>query len=127
VVSIGVALDRDDLADCLADYDAQIGQRAGIVDMLQRAEPLAPGYRSLGYEPVEVTFGGFGNSWTIHALQPAVEAATGVVPNGDGLISTRDDARAVMGYLLQPDVPKEPGICRPSPILSYPPPPPPNT
>ena len=120
VIIIGAALDGDDLDGFLADYDAQIGQLDGIIDMLRRAEPLAPGYQSLGYEPVEVTLGGFGNSWTIHGLQPAVEAATGVVPNGYGLVSTRDETRAVMGYLSAPEVPKEPGMWRAWQVVSYP-------
>ena len=120
VVIIGAALDGDDLDGFLSDHDAQIRRRDGIIDLLRRAEPLAPGYRRLGYEPVEVAVGGFGTSWTVQGLQPAVEAATGVVPNGDGFVSTRDEARAVMGYLWQPDVPKEPGLWRAWQIVSYP-------
>jgi hypothetical protein len=120
VINIGAALDGDEPEGFLADHDTQIGQLDGIVDMLRRAEPPAPGYRSLGHEPVEVTVGGFGSSWTIHGLQPAAERATGVVPNGDGFMSTRSEAQTVMGYLSRPSVPKEPGIWRASQIVSYP-------
>jgi hypothetical protein len=120
VLVVGAALDADEVDDLLAEQDREIGQDDGIVEMLRRAEPLAPGYHSLGYEPMEVTWGGFGSSWTTNALQPAVEVATGVVPNGAGFISTSEQARAVMAYLLRPEVPKEPGIWRAWQVVSYP-------
>jgi hypothetical protein len=117
---LGAALPRDDVEEFLAVHDEQIPQDDGIIEMLCAGEPLTPGYTALGYEPVEVTWGGFGSSWTINGLQTGVEAATGVTPNPGGLISTLDEARAVIAYLSRPDVPKEPGIWRAWLVVTYP-------
>ena len=67
-----------------------------------------------------MTVGGFGSSWTIHRLQPAVEEATGVRPNAYGLVPTGDEASAVMAYISRPEVAKEPGIWRAWQLVSYP-------
>lgn len=117
---IGAALDADEVPEFLAEHDRVIGQEDGMIEMLRAGEELAPGYRVLGYEPVEANYGGFGCSWTLHLLQPDVERATGVVPNGDGFIATREEAQAVMAYIARPDVGKEPGVWRAWLVVSYP-------
>jgi hypothetical protein len=117
---LGVALADDELDGFTAAYQQKINQASGVIAMLEMGEALEPGYQELGYEPVEVTWGGFGSSWTIHGLQPDVERATGVAPNHVGFISTRDEARRVMDYLEQPVVGKEPGVWRAWLIVAYP-------
>jgi hypothetical protein len=116
---LGAALNANQVDAFLAAHDDEIGQADGVVEMLRYGEPLAAGHRVLGYEPVEVTWGGFGSSWTVHRLQPAVELATGVIPNHDGFIATPDDARTVMSYLAQPEVGKDPGLWRAWLVVSY--------
>ena len=119
VVVVGAALEADHVDAFLADHDRQIGQDDGVIVMLREREELVPGYEVLGYEPVEVTWGGFGSSWTIHLLQPAVERATGVTPNEHGFLSTREEADAAMAYLARPDIGKEPGIWRAWLVVRY--------
>lgn len=118
---LGVALAADQVDGFLAEHTAEIGQGdgVGIVVLLRERRPLAPGFRTLGYEPVSVHFGGLNCSWSCNRLQEPVATATGVEPNEWGFIDTAEEAEAVMAFLAEPAVGKEPGVWRAWLVVRY--------
>lgn len=116
---LGVALESDQVEGFLAEQAALFGQADGIAVMLAEGAPLVPGARPLGYEPVSVHLGGLGCSWTCNGLQGGVAEATGIVANEHGFLDTAGQADAVMAYLSDPAVGKEPGIWRAWLVVRY--------
>lgn len=64
-------------------------------------------------------FGGLDCSWSRNRPQQPVAAATGVVPNEWGFIDTAEEAEAVMAYLADAAVAKEPGVWRAWLVVRY--------
>ena len=115
---LGVGLGPDQVDGFLAEH-ASSDTHQGILIHLREGRPLAPGYRTLGYEPVAVDRGTLGCSWTCNLLQQEVASTTGVVPNEWGFIDTAEQADAVMAFLADPAVGKEPGIWRAWIVVRY--------
>ena len=116
---VGVGLAAGEVDRFLADHADHVRQPDGIVELLGERRPLEDGYLALGYEPVAVDLGGLGCSWTCNYLQEPVAAATGVVPNEWGLVATAEEAAAVMEFLADPAVGKEPGVWRAWLVVRY--------
>ena len=117
---LGVGLAADQVDGFLAERAAFLGEGAdGLVQMLRDRRPLVPGYRVLGYEPVSVHYGGLNCSWTCNHLQGRVAEATGIEPNEHGFLDGAEEAAAVMAFLADPAVGKEPGIWRAWLVVRY--------
>ncbi len=115
---LGYGLRAPDVDAFLARHARELNQRDGIIEMLERREPMAPGGRVLGYEPCEANFGGITTSWTVNHLPPNVQRATGVRVNGEGLVDPADVD--VVDAWIQATPAKEPGIWRAWAVTEYP-------
>ena len=88
-------------------------------ETIERAEPLAPGGESLGFEVLGMDCDPF-HSWLCGSLHGPVAEVLGIRPNAAGFIETADDAQAVADYCNRDDVPSEPVFWVPWAIVEYP-------
>ncbi len=96
------------------------GGTPGVIEMLDRDEPLDPGGVPLGFEPVSFEYG-LECSWLCNSLERPAAAALGIRPDpATGLVATYDDAVRVVGYIGRDDVGAEPGTWCPWLLVRYP-------
>jgi len=92
-----VALHPRDAATFLGHW---AGEPTPWFDLVRRCRPLAPDARVLGYEVVGAEETHDFHSWHCHAYADEVAEALGIVVNDRGLLSTLEDARSVLRWML---------------------------
>jgi hypothetical protein len=93
---ITVAMHPD---DATAFMTAHSGEPAPHFEMLRRHQPLSSSARVLGYEVVGAQGLMELHSWHCHGYADDVAKSLGILVNDDGLLSTRDQALAVLRWM----------------------------
>jgi hypothetical protein len=124
---IGVGLSADALDRFLANAAPPPGVegyapmgKSGPFAMGSRREPLVPGGRTLGFEPMNVERGEPSHSWLCNSLETYAFEKLGIRPNADGLIETLEDAQRCCDSIARAEVGAEPGPWLPFALVEYP-------
>lgn len=93
--------------------------KSGCLEVIERANSLPPGLTSLGYEPVNMTFGQIDCSWLCNHLEQYIADHTGMRPSPTGLIESIEEAARCCEVIERPDVGAEPGPWFPMFLARY--------
>jgi hypothetical protein len=93
---------------------------SGFLIVAKRTETLAPGYRPLGFELLNVEAGQIGHSWLCNGLETHFSSALGIRPGQHGFIQTLDEAERCSANITDEGPGAEPGPWFPWLVVEYP-------
>jgi hypothetical protein len=104
--------------DEFIDMTASAGEM-GALQNVRRGEPLAPGARGLGFEPINVETGQLGESWLCAELETHCAKVLGIRPNDAGFLDSLEQAVRCCDEISREGVGTERGPWLPLRIAVY--------
>ena len=93
--------------------------KSGHLEALEKREPLAPGGRLLGFEPVNLELWSLDHSWLCNGLEVHCAGALNIRPAANGLLATLDEAIRCRNEIARGEVGAEPGPWYPVELREY--------
>jgi hypothetical protein len=126
LAAVGIGLSRGTLDAFIAETTppqspegfAPIGESA-LLQMARRGEPLAIGYRVLGFELLNVEMRQLSHSWLCNNLETYFSDTLGIKPNARGFIDTLEAAEQCCDAINREEVGAEPGPWFPLWLVEY--------
>jgi hypothetical protein len=114
---IGIGLHGTALQSFEAQLNKDVNQGLGLLEQLQRRQPLPDGGAVQGYEPLGYSGMHF-HTWLCNISPDDVNSRLGICPNENGLISTLEQSTQIVRYLTETGA--EPAVWEPWIVVEYP-------
>jgi hypothetical protein len=92
---------------------------SGYLECLKRGNPLPPGGRALGFEPLNLQLGMLEDSWLCNGLEQHCAVTLNIRPAANGLLTSVEDAVRCCAEIEREEVGAEPGPWYPFLLTEY--------